>query len=721
MPIANSITRFFWPLERKLPLLIAALLCAVVGAFGWLAHEEVEHAFEAAATDRLVAAAHRMSAVLVESAGEVRKEGEAYATDSALGALLSHPGADAAQRADAMLKAPRPSTTGAASRALWNSRCERLAARGSLAASPQLATCPAVGERSRSHPYGLQPLSVWGDSVMYVLILPIVSIPDTVGYYLQAHIIGSGSTMRLISGLLGRDATLILGNAGGPPVWTDMTKRVAGPSQNEQRGLVAHFSPPGRAEQLGVMLDVPSTPWVAWAEMPLASALAGRNAPLRKLVAFAALCIIVGVFCAWLLSRHVTSPIAELTRAEEDFADGNYSRRVPSGRRDELGRLLTSFNRMAEQVETASKERQSVQSLLDEVLTQAPVGIAVFDSDMRFVRVNAALAAMNGHSAERHVGESASAMMPPFTPTAQSHLERVLATGQACTNQLSTSIAGGARRHWMASYFPVLGPGKEVTGAGAVLVDTTAHVELEAQLLHVQKMDAVGRLAGGVAHDFNNLLTVISSYSEMALQSIPKEDELYGDMQEIHNAAERAARLTKQLLAFSRKQVMAPQVLDLNRVATEMERMLGRLIGEDIALELDTATALGRVRADAGQIEQVIMNLVLNARDAMPDGGRLVVRTADESVVADLLLDSSVLRAGEYVTLSVSDNGTGMSDETRTHLFEPFYTTKGSGLGTGLGLSTVYGIVKQSGGEIAVKSQLGHGSTFVVYLPRVAS
>ncbi len=271
----------------------------------------------------------------------------------------------------------------------------------------------------------------------------------------------------------------------------------------------------------------------------------------------------------------------------------------------------------------------------------------------------------------------------------------------------------------MGSYFAVCGPAGEVTGAGAILVDTTAHVELEAELLHAQKMDAVALLAGGIAHDFNNLLTVISSYSEMALQTLPPEAELYSDMQEIHNAADRAARLTKQLLAFSRKQVLSPQELDLNRVATEMERMLHSLIRDDITLVLDTTARLGCVLADAGQIEQVIMNLVLNARDAMPEGGQLVVRTADASIDEDLQLDSVTIRAGQYVTLSVSDTGVGMSDQTRAHLFEPFYTTKGSGLGTGLGLSTVYGIIKQSGGEIAVTSAPGRGSTFVAYLPRV--
>jgi nitrogen-specific signal transduction histidine kinase/ActR/RegA family two-component response regulator len=261
----------------------------------------------------------------------------------------------------------------------------------------------------------------------------------------------------------------------------------------------------------------------------------------------------------------------------------------------------------------------------------------------------------------------------------------------------------------------------EVTGVGIIVLDTTSQSELESQLLQALKMEAVGRLAGGVAHDFNNLLTVISSYSQMALETLRPGEPLYADMQEIRSSADRASRLTRQLLAFSRKQVMQVQVFDLNRVATEMEVMLRRLIGEDVTLTLDLDRELGEVTADPGQVEQVVMNLVLNARDAMPDGGALHVSTANVTVSADGATESASLPAGNYITLRVSDTGTGMSDYTKTHLFEPFFTTKEVGKGTGLGLSTVYGIVKQSGGEIFVRSSSGQGSTFVVYLPRTES
>jgi signal transduction histidine kinase/ActR/RegA family two-component response regulator len=296
----------------------------------------------------------------------------------------------------------------------------------------------------------------------------------------------------------------------------------------------------------------------------------------------------------------------------------------------------------------------------------------------------------------------------------------VLTTGELVLDQrLTARLNNGAERHWLASCFPIHDAAGALTGVGAMLVDTTEQQQLEAQFLQAQKMEAVGRLAGGVAHDFNNLLTVITSYSAMALDSLRPQDPLREDMVEIRDAAERAARLTKQLLAFSRKQVMQPQVISLSAMAVEMERMLQRLIGEDVSLELRLADDLGAVSADPGQIEQVLMNLVVNARDAMPNGGRVIIETSNVDFSTELSMAELGRPAGQYVQLTVTDTGTGMSPETQANLFEPFFTTKSPGQGTGLGLSTVYGIVKQSGADIHVRSELGRGTTFRIFFPRV--
>jgi two-component system, cell cycle sensor histidine kinase and response regulator CckA len=249
--------------------------------------------------------------------------------------------------------------------------------------------------------------------------------------------------------------------------------------------------------------------------------------------------------------------------------------------------------------------------------------------------------------------------------------------------------------------------------------DVTEQRRLQEQLFQAQKMEAIGALAGGVAHDFNNLLTAILGYSDMILEKATPNTALHRYSTQIKQAGERAASLTRQLLAFSRLQVMTPKVLDLNAVVSEMSRMLRRVLGEEIKLNVVTSPALGRVKVDPSQIEQVIINLAVNARDAMPEGGELTIRTANESVGESVAEDKIRLRTGAYVLLEVSDTGCGMDSETCDRAFEPFFTTKEKGKGTGLGLSTVYGIVKQSGGHIWLSSELGKGASFKIYFPSI--
>jgi len=251
--------------------------------------------------------------------------------------------------------------------------------------------------------------------------------------------------------------------------------------------------------------------------------------------------------------------------------------------------------------------------------------------------------------------------------------------------------------------------------------DITERRKLESELQQAQKMDAIGRLAGGVAHDFNNLLLVISAYAELMLDSLAAEDPLRRNVAEIMTASRRAADLTRQLLAFGRKQMQLLQVLDLNTVIGEITTMLPRLIGEDIELVFAPAHDLGKVKADPIQIEQVVMNLAANARDAMPGGGTLTIETATVRVDESYVQRHSIVPAGDYVLLTVTDSGQGIAAEDLAHIFEPFYTTKEAGKGTGLGLATVYGIVKQNGGFVWVYSEPGLGTTFKVYLPQVQS
>ncbi|HYQ89971.1 MAG TPA: response regulator [Candidatus Binatia bacterium] len=279
----------------------------------------------------------------------------------------------------------------------------------------------------------------------------------------------------------------------------------------------------------------------------------------------------------------------------------------------------------------------------------------------------------------------------------------------------------GQARSVLASGQPILGVHGQSLGAVVALHDITDRKLLEGQLRQAQKLEAVGSLAGGIAHDFNNLLTVIGGYSAMVLSQLDPGDPKYGHVEEISKASDRAAAMTRQLLAFSRRQVLEPRVIDLNAIVTDIQKMLHRLLPANIEFVTEPSQDSNRIKVDPGQIEQVILNLVVNARDAMPEGGRLVVGTA--SVIVDDADRASHpdVAPGSYVVLAVRDSGSGMTAETQARIFEPFFTTKEVGKGTGLGLSTVYGIVKQSGGSIVVESELRAGSTFRVYIPKVES
>jgi len=353
------------------------------------------------------------------------------------------------------------------------------------------------------------------------------------------------------------------------------------------------------------------------------------------------------------------------------------------------------------------------------LVTNAPYGICRCDSGGILLDVNPALIAMLGQSAARElVGRDLATLYADTQQwfTVADHLRSLQSfnglaadwirkDGSTMNARLSGRTIRGERNR---IYFELFAE------------DITEQRALEQQLRQSQKMEAVGRLAGGIAHDFNNLLMVISGYCEFLLDRVGNDPELRGPAQEIANAANRATTLTRQLLAFSRKQMLAPKILDLNSVVTENLKLLDRLIGEDIDMVMVPGADLGSVKADPGQIEQVIMNLAVNARDAMPNGGKLTLETSNVALDETYARFHPPAQPGEYVMIAISDTGMGMDAETQTHIFEPFYTTKGL-KGTGLGLSTVYGIIKQSGGFIYVYSEPGRGTTFKIYLPRVTA
>jgi signal transduction histidine kinase/CheY-like chemotaxis protein len=385
--------------------------------------------------------------------------------------------------------------------------------------------------------------------------------------------------------------------------------------------------------------------------------------------------------------------------------------------------LIAALVTQGEDARRAAEEAERAESAslaqLDAVFAGAPVGLAFHDRDLRVVRINERLAAINGLPVEAHRGRTLSQVVPELAPMVEPLLRRVLESGEAVTDLPMTGrtrASPDSDRHWLTSFYPVRGPGGLLAGVGVVVLETTEQRRLEAQLVQSQRLEAVGRLAGGIAHDFNNLVTAILGYAALVRESA--QGDVLKDVDEIEKAALRAADLTAQLLAFARKQVVEPRIIVLSALLKDMERLLRRLIGENIDLAVHVAPDLWPVKVDPTRMEQVIANLAVNARDAMPNGGRLTIELANATLDQEYSRDRPEVVPGPYVMLAVSDTGAGMSAETLARIFEPFFTTKEPGRGTGLGLATCYGIVKQAEGHIWAYSEPGRGTTLKVYLPR---
>src|SRR5438034_156058 len=423
--------------------------------------------------------------------------------------------------------------------------------------------------------------------------------------------------------------------------------------------------------------------------------------------------------CRQLLDQPGT-PIRTELRARHK--DGSYHlvEAVAVNRLDDpaVGAVVANWRDITERLRAEQALRNSEQSyrslvdgVRDVIFALSPGG--------EVTSLNPAFEEMTGFPPAEWVGRPFEAFVhPDDVPLALDLFGRVLQGEPRPTIQFRILTKTGPYRVAEFSASAQLRDGR-ITGILGIGRDVTERLGLEQQLRQAQKMEAVGRLAGGIAHDFNNILTAITGHADLLLEDLGHHDPRRADVDEIRRSAERAAGLTRQLLAFSRRQVLPPKVVDLNALVLDMDKLLRRLIGEDVELATVLDPTLGRVTADPGQLEQVIVNLAVNARDAMPQGGKLTLETRNIDLDSSYTLEHSLVKPGPYVQLTVSDSGIGMDEETQAHAFEPFFTTKPRGQGTGLGLAMVYGTVKQSGGFIWVYSEPGRGATFKIYLPRV--
>ena len=451
---------------------------------------------------------------------------------------------------------------------------------------------------------------------------------------------------------------------------------------------------------------------------------AGDRAVLT-LLAIGLAIFLITAFLGWRITRTIGGRLQQLDAAVRALGRGEFHQRVHVGGSDEIGRLARVFNDMSARVSDLYGTLQRSEAQFRSLIENAHDFIVVLQADgmIRYA----------SPSFEREAGEGSPVEGQNILNLAaaedRTEVEKLLAAVQGrgmpgevdpapIESEFRILQRGGGVRILEVSATNLL-KNPAVNGIVVNARDVTERRTLEDQLMRAQRMEAIGTLSGGIAHDFNNILTVILGHTEVLLKELQSSPEESGHLKSIDEASRRASALTRQLLAFSRKQVLQPKVLNLNSLIVDLDKMLRRLISENIELHTVTDPQLGATRTDPGQIEQVVMNLVVNARDAMKSGGRITIETANVNLDEDYVRGHPTARPGPHVMLAVSDTGEGISPDIMPHIFEPFFTTKEVGKGTGLGLSTVYGIVKQSGGNVWVYSQPGRGSTFKIYLPRV--
>ena len=732
--------RRFQPIGSRLPLLITTLLTATVILSSWAGYHVLTRALLTLAGQRAATVSQRIGSALAAPQTHLRLEGTPVSHEAALlHAIIQH----------------TPSTLAAAQSVLD----------AEVARNPQLLRvelsdakgAPVLGSGAPLASGGTDVLSVAAlrgpvfgplrashDSVFTDLRLPILGAAhDTVGVLREFTRLTSDQTSTLLRDLVGSEASLYLGNVAGD-VWSDFHRRVPAPPVRPgdvRVGMATESVQPDGSRAIGALASVPGLPWVVWVALPQSAVLAPARTYLVQTAAIALIVIGIGAIGARMLSRRIIAPLADLTRAAEDIAAGNYASRANASDPDEIGRLSAAFNDMAAEIQSAAanRENQAVElemqqaeledanhdlhhsaSIAQEALregeesrqrTAAVISgamdcILTMDHEGRIVDFNPAAERTFGHVAADVIGRMVADVIIPeaYREAHRRGLARYLETG--VSRVMGSRLALPALRS-NGTEFPAELTLTRIPVAGlpsftCFLRDVTAQKQLENELRQSQKIEAIGSLASGVAHDFNNILTVILNYGELLLGDPELTDPLRDDVREIMQAGDRAATLTAQLLAFGRRQVLRPTVVDVNEVIRSLSGMLSRVVREDITFDLVLDATVSTILVDRGQFEQVIMNLVVNARDAMPHGGSLAIRT--DATAAGVMLE-------------VTDTGAGMDAETRARAFEPFFTTKQVGQGTGLGLSTVYGIVKQSGGTIDVESTPGSGTTFRIVFP----
>jgi len=660
------------PIEFKLPLFISGLLLVVIGGFWWVAYRTVQQSALETAAERLERVTHQLHDNLRSGLPQRFADAQQLAAGPAIRSLIDTPSRHTRAAALAELTRFMSLDTANAAVEVWDSAGERMLAAGR--ALPPLA--PSAARALRDSADGVAGVAIGSlrslDTSLLFAAIARVTPGGRAGYVVNWRRVGaSPRALTQIREFIGSDAALFVGNTDGD-VWTDLLRRVESPPVPARSGEgLIEYQRPERTGFVAWRMPIRGTPWHLLVEFPRERVFASARTLLRRLALVALGLIIIGGAVAWRVERRLQASERRLAAIVRAALDAHITM-------DDGGTIVT-WNPQAE------------------TIFGWPAGEVI----------------------GRHVAD---VIVPPLRRDAHRHgLQHFLETGEGPILNRRLELVALRRDGTDVAVELAVAPirlGKSWIFS-AFIRDISERNQLEQQLRQSQKMEAVGRLAGGIAHDFNNLLTAIFGYADLLAEDLPPGSAAQADVTEIRTAATRASALTRQLLAFSRQQVLQPVVLNLNDVVGDLQNMLQRMLGEDVELQAHFAADLGNTRADQGQIEQVLLNLVVNARDAMPTGGKLTIETANLELDEHYAQTHRPVVPGRYVMIAVSDTGVGMDAATQARMFEPFFTTKEAGKGTGLGLATAYGIVKQSGGYIWVYSEVARGATFKVYLPRV--
>jgi PAS domain S-box-containing protein len=706
-------------LGRQLPF-AAFLLLTVVGISVTLAaYAEGRATARALYEERLTRLANQLATTIGTGVENVRGLLVGAAGDEAVAAVLARTDESSVDAARAVLGRLAPGPQGNLAAGVWDLSGDLVAAAtpedtAGWMVPPPLVELPTV-----------TPLVATGDTLVhYGIVVPVRDGRRLVGFLQIRQRLGGGDVTS-VRAVLGESGRILLGSVNN--AWTDLVRRVEPPPTALLESAAASIYEREGELRLGLARPLEGTSLTIVSEVAESEVMAGTLAFVRRVGFVAALLVVLTTIAAWLLARRISGPLGQLRVAAEALGLGEYAVRAPETGHAEIVGVARSFNRMASETEGHMLALKESEQRFRSLITATAQIVWWTDPEGNILQPIPSWQAYTGRTFEETRGAGwIGSIHSDDAANAVRVWTEALKERSLYETEYRIRRYDGEYCWFTVRAVPILEQDGRVREWVGTCTDLTKRREAEEKLKHKelelqrsQRLDAVGRLAGGIAHDFNNLLAAILGPAELATGQLEPGHPVRDDLRDIRNAALRASELTRKLLAFGRQQVMTPVVLDVNEAVETAGRMLERVIGELVKLELAPRATQSTVRIDRTQFEQIVVNLAVNARDAMPEGGRLTIETETIDVDAAMSEEHGGVTPGRYVLLAVSDTGSGMDADTQKQVFEPFFTTKGHDKGTGLGLSTVYGIVRQSAGHVWVYSEPGQGAVFKILLPHV--